>query len=190
MQNEKGEAQLITIIIVFALSNIIIISLKGRVLNFKELREKQNTLLCIKQINGETKNFINYIDKINRPLKILTIAKFTSILVPGIGTVTQKSSKTAIKALKKLQSTALASYVKNTQTPLLKYCPSKNIKLLSPYKLAKRGLFKRDKFNQTIFKGRRWEYFIYAKKFYIKTIFSPQGKSKSYMGKTALFSLL
>lgn len=155
--NENGSSTLLGIAITLIISIVGLTLLSNRIDQFKDLKDKQKLLLCSKEVNGKTTNYIRSIQRTNKTLKVLTIGKHLSSIVPfpGLNIASKIGIATSIKLLKGFQIAKTFSYTKYLITTKLNKCSINNFALTTPFKHIAL-FFSRDKFNQAKLRKKKW----------------------------------
>jgi len=161
LTNQKGNSTLfgITLIILFTFITLNIIHHKLKL--FSNLQQKQQILICTKEVNGMTQALVKKIRETNHWLKILTLSKHITMAVPYLGLSGKISTKAGIKLLKKAQMLAVISHLKKMKDLDLKSCSFNWSIYKTPITIL--GLhIKRSQFNEAIFREEKWKYYVYS----------------------------
>ncbi|MAX66250.1 MAG: hypothetical protein QF441_04345 [Bacteriovoracaceae bacterium] len=175
MNNQNGQAAFLGLVLLTLLSLQGSLYLKKRLIEIKQQKEKQQALLCSKEVNGMTKSLIQQFHHTNKMLKWITIGKYISyaslILPPPLKllmSIIRKNGKHAAKYLKKFQRLKAFSYVNYIRFNLRRKCSfSFNISK-TPYKYRK-NRFKRDHLNQAKLRKKKWHIYTQKGNYQIKT---------------------
>ncbi|MBD65814.1 MAG: hypothetical protein CME62_11445 [Halobacteriovoraceae bacterium] len=181
MNNQRGAINLVAICLLMLVSSLGILVLKQRIHHVKLIQAKQHLLLCSKELNGETNNLVRMMNKTNPMLKALTLAKYGSLIIPGIGQVTHKSAKIALKSIKQFQQLKFISYLKNLYLIRKKKCPLSVLSFKTPYRTKVSQALLRDKFNRTVLREKKWKQVLKNKNWLIKTFYQSNGTSTSQL---------
>lgn len=179
---DKGSSLLLMITLLFCLSGIAIGYLKTQIHSIKLTQNSNKTFLCAKEMNGVTQRLINQMNTSNKVLRMLTVTNLTTIILPQIGILAKVSIKKAIKIAKFKQKADIVLYLKK-----LAHLRSKKCKI--PYKAFKtpyliKGLsLKRNKFNEAIYKDKKWKWLIKGKRISILNTYTAKAKIRSYLVK-------
>lgn len=180
--NEKGNSLFFGLIILMIFSCLGLHFIKKRMNQISVLKNKQELLLCTKQVNGLTTNLIKTINTTNYWLKVATITDLLSITIPYLGTAAKLSTKQAIKTLKAVQMVKTTSYVKNIARLHRARC-SFNLSIYkTPIKYYIAGI-KRNKYNEAYYREKKWTYKIYSKEEMTKNSVTKSGNVESILTK-------
>lgn len=186
--NENGNSLFLSMLLLMLISLVGIIGLKNRLQEYKDIKNKTELLLCTKTLNGEVLTFHNHIKRINKYIKTIMIAKLGSYFIPGFNITTKAAAKIAIRVLKAKQYMHLVSFqAKSTALLLKRQCLFSPKVLTTPYHIGLNG-FKRNKLEEAIIKGAKWQFTTYKEGFNIKNklntgenrIFSKMKTGKSF----------
>lgn len=189
--NESGQSSFLGLFFLMAITVLALSLIKVRLTDIQKLKNKQNLLLCSKIYNGELKSLTQKISVSDDYLKILTIGKEASILIPipGLNIAVRNGKKAAIKTLKAYQEALHFSFLKKTSSLMRKNCKFLNLLSITPYKTNLAMVLRRNMFNQTILKRRRWKQKFYNGGYLIRSRYSlPNLRIQSKINEVNFFS--
>jgi len=174
--NDKGNITFLGLCFLLIISLVCLQAIEKKISYIHDQKQKQTLLLCSKEINGIGQSYVKQIFKLNHYLKILTIGKNLSLLIPipGINLQTNAGVKTAIKTLKLAQIGHTYAFLKSSRRTTKGRCKISSQFYTTPFKFEVTH-FKRDSFNQVIMRESTWKYIISSKtaltynKLYLKT---------------------
>jgi hypothetical protein len=186
LMNEKGSTILFGMIIVMIFTSLSLLFIKKRMNRITIIKEKQQLHLCTKEANGLSQKFVKLINKTNHWLKVATITKYLSIIVPVLNTAGSISTKSAIKSLKIVQRLKTISYLKKIRDLHTSKC-SFDISIYTTPLRFSRFSIKRNSYNQAIFRGTKWTYHVYSPQEVTKNTITNIGVVSSSLRKRANF---
>lgn len=144
--------------------------------HFRQIKERGELMLCLKETKGELHQFILLTEKLNWAIKHIDKAKYL-VFIPGLQAVAANAEK-AKNLIQKYQDLSLAHYlIKLTQ--LQRRCRLAPNAYKTPYLITVRG-FKRHFDGTTFWRMEQWNTKIFGKYEYAQiTISSKKGSLKN-----------
>jgi hypothetical protein len=168
--NQKGEATLLSVMILFAMSSLIVLSSLELRRSFRLLQNRTQLFLCAKETKGEIKNHLRFMGRTNWVIKNTAKAALIAVFIPGLQGAALEAEKVK-KILIAAQNLELISYLKKMADLKGKGCPLDPRLLITPFELGTLG-FARDENDGAILRDQHWSYLFFFKPFTLKMEFS------------------
>ncbi len=163
IKNNKGEITGPIFLLSFILSAWFIIFCWKTTLNYRDLHDRLDQLLCVKEYNGELNYFTKNIERSNLAIKFSSYARMISIWFPGLSVVNEDVKFT----LKQYQNLQLFSHLQKITSLRNSNCSIPMNVTKTPYQHL--GFkFVRDEFETVIKRSSEWDYYFTRKKQLIK----------------------
>lgn len=163
--NQRGEVTLLSVLIVFALTSIILLCSLELQKSFRLLQKRTHLFLCVKETKGEVHTFMKFMGRTNWAIKNINRASLIMAFIPGLQGAALDAQK-AKKYLQYIQEARVVSYLKTLSDLKLKDCPLDPRMLITPLKLGSRVL-KRDGEGAAILRKKEWDYYFFSKPYFL-----------------------
>lgn len=164
--NQRGDCTLLGILLILAMSSLLTLTSLSLVRSFKNLKERTNLILCLKEIKGEEGELHHFIGKTNWAIQNITRAKVLATLIPGLQMGAMKAEAMK-KLIQQTQNLRLFSYLKKIARLKGQGCPLPFNLVQSPYQLSVQGM-KRNHEGIALLRKNQWNYFFYQKPYAIR----------------------
>lgn len=182
--NQKGNSTLLFMCITLMMTALFLAVASKKITVLKKQKESQYLHLCAKEINGYIKKFILDIESSNFKIKNLYFAHKAALFSGNAMLAT--ILKATIFGLKAKQSFKLGSYMKKITINSPKSCNVSPFLLKTPYVLST-SIFKRNIFDETIFRRKKWSYSVQNKSGFIRNSISIQNKKPTISSTSYLY---
>lgn len=128
-------------------------------MEFSKMKRRAELMICLKEVKGETHQFIEMIEKVNWGIRNADKAKYLAIFIPALIPVAANSEK-AKKVMIHYQNMLLPKYILKISS-LISKCKISSQTMLTPYQIHTNG-FKRNFEGVTIWR-KKWKIKISSK---------------------------
>lgn len=161
MSNEKGEITILSCLVIFVLTSLVLLCGLELKKSFNQLQKRTQLFLCTKEIKGELHQYIKFMGQTNWAIKNINKASLIMMFIPGLQGVAADAQK-AKKYLQYVQDIRLVSYLKTLKDISSKGCPVDPRMFITPFSLGTR-LLKRDEHGAAKLREEKWNYFYFSK---------------------------
>jgi hypothetical protein len=161
MKDEKGEITLLSCLLLFALTSLVLLSALELRKSFLLLQKRTNLFLCVKQTKGEFHSFMKFMGRSNWAIKNINRVSLVMAFIPGLQGAAANAQK-AKKYIQYAQNTRVVSYLKTLKDLPHDKCTIDPRMYITPYKLGTQFL-KRDGEGAAILRDNKWTYYYFAK---------------------------
>lgn len=186
---ENGNSTFFGLILLMILTILGLNFYSIRLNNLQHLKDKQELLLCTKELNGETRKYVKEMEYTNDALAAATAGK----VIPIPNPIIRLAFSFGVEALKTYQNNLGISFMKIKQKLSKKSCLNPFYLITNkPYKSIA-GFYKRNKLNQAIKVGKKWKISLRKGKYRITNTYFLRGKKLSIKSKirtARFFSIL
>lgn len=168
--NERGEATLISVMIVALLTGLVLLCSLELQRSFQLLQKRTHLFLCVKETKAEIKNHLRLMGRTNWGIKNIHRVGIIALFIPGLQGAAMEAEKMK-KLLIQLQTFELISYLKKIHDLKSKGCPLDPRTLITPFKIGA-SLHERDINEKAILRDSSWSYLFIHGPYSIKLEFS------------------
>lgn len=155
--NQKGEITLLSCLLIFTLSGLVLLCTLELQKSFNLLQKRTNLFLCVKETKGEFHHFMKFMGRTNWAIKNINRASLIMAFIPGLQKAALDAQK-AKKYLQYMQNGRVVSYLKTLKDLSGKSCPLDPRMFITPFKLGKR-----DENGAAILREEKWTYYYFSK---------------------------
>jgi hypothetical protein len=165
MKNEKGEATVLTTLLMVVLTGIVLLCALELQKSFSLMKRRTHLFLCVKETKGEVNEFMTFMGRTNWAIKNINRASLIMAFIPGLQGAALDAQKLK-KYLKHAQSARLALYLKTLNDLRKKKCSLDPRMFLTPFQIST-GL-KRDGHGAAKLREEKWTYYFLAKPYLLQ----------------------
>jgi len=151
IKNQNGEINIFQIIVLVIASSLLLLTTITAKIERAQLQEQNDKILCSRAYTTSLKKLRIYLKQTNALIATAKLAKISSILIPGAGTMAVANGE-ALKALMLSQELAIQHFV-GQQLLTAKQCGLIDLNQMNPVK-NKLGKTERNKLDQVEFKPK------------------------------------
>lgn len=154
--NQKGEMNLVFILMVAGLSGVMILCALSLRKSFRLLERRTELFLCTKETEGEIHRYMKFMGRTNWAIKNVEKAKLIMMFIPGLQAGALKAEK-AKRTLMLIQNTSLVPYLKKMAELKSRSCPMDPRIFITPFHLAGYG-YQRSADSTAQLRSTKWSY--------------------------------
>jgi hypothetical protein len=154
--NEKGEMNLLFVLMVVGLSGILILCALRLQRSFGLLEKRTQLFLCVKETEGEMVRYMKVMGRTNWAIKHLDKVKYAVIFFPPLAALAANAEE-AKKGLILIQNLTLIPYMKKLSDLRGRGCPLDLRMLKTPFEISGVG-YARDGDDTAKLRSKKWSY--------------------------------
>ena len=136
--NQRGEMNLVFVLIVVALTGVMILCALRLQRSFSLLQKRTELFLCAKETEGELVRYMTFMGRTNWALKNIRKAQLVMVLIPGLQGLAGNAEQIR-KTLEAIQDLTLVPYMKKLSDLKLRGCPVDPRLFITPFYVSGRG---------------------------------------------------
>ena len=181
MNNQRGEATLVCILILVALSGLLTLCGLELHKSFSLLKKRTHLFLCVKETKSELNRYLSLMGRVNWVIKNTSKAQAIGVLVPPLWPYVANADN--LKRMAKImQAGMLAPYYAKLAELKNRGCPLDPRMIQTPYKLGAEYGFERGATGEAKLRGKDWTYYFIAKP-YVLSLKIDASRSESFRQK-------
>lgn len=169
--NQKGEATLLSILLLIGIMGIITLTTLKLKNSFRLLERRSHLFLCVKETKGELNRYLEFMGRSNWGIKNANRASLIMTFIPGFQGGAAAADKVK-KTLINLQNLALIPYLKKIKQLQAKGCPLDPRMLITPFELNLQG-YQRDSEDGAKLRMATWTYLFLKSPYLLKLKVNP-----------------
>jgi hypothetical protein len=154
--NERGEMNLIFVILVVGITGVLILCALRLQRSFSFLEKRTELFLCTKETEGELIRYMKFMGRTNWAIKNVEKAKLIMAFIPGLQGGALEAEK-ARRTLILLQNTSLIPYLKKLTSLKSRKCPLDPRLSITPFMLSGAG-YQRKSDGTARLRNKKWIY--------------------------------
>ena len=155
--NQRGEMNLVLVLIVVALTSVMILCALRLQRSFSLMQKRTELFLCVKETEGELVRYMKFMGRTNWALKNIQKAQLIAVFFPPLLPLVGSAEKLR-KALKLLQDVSLIPFVKKLSELKSRGCPLDPRLFKTPFELGLTG-YQRGSYGRAKIRNEKWTYY-------------------------------
>lgn len=152
--NQRGEMNLVFVLIVVALTGVMILCALRLQRSFSLLQKRTELFLCAKETEGELVRYMTFMGRTNWALKNIRRVQLIAVLFPALLPIAGNAEKVR-KAIQLLQDLSLIPYMKKLSELKSRGCPLDPRLLKTPFELGGFG-YRRGSYGRAKLRNVKW----------------------------------